>query len=604
MNNTDRSHQIHQILEDVYGYSSFRYEQEKIILSLLDGKDVLAIMPTGGGKSLCFQIPALSLEGLAIVISPLIALMDDQVNALLQLGVKAAALHSNVEYTARKEILQSIEDKSLKLLYVSPEKLQSPDFLNYLRNLQISLFAIDEAHCVSVWGNDFRPDYVQLRIIKEAFPAIPIIALTATADHATQKDIVKQLRIPEAEVYLASFERTNISVECRPGQKRIEQILDWVQNRKGESGIIYCLSKKNTEKLAERLKDRGYRAAYYHAGMDGLERTQIQRRFTDDEIDIVCATIAFGMGIDKPNIRYVIHYSMPKNIEGYYQEIGRAGRDGDQAEALLFYSWGDYLILQKFIEESDSDDTFKNVQKAKLERIWQYANAQNCRTNFVLSYFGEFKNDPCGHCDNCLYPPQIIDGTKYTQMALSAITRAKESVSVNLLVDVLRGSFKKEVTQLGLDKIKTFGVGRIVPYAHWRHYITQMINSGIIQIDFSDYSKLKLTPLSHAVLQGEQMVELAEYRVQENKAKEKVKKATLEIDEYDEGLYERLRQWRSSLARERNVPAYIILSDKSLKHIASIKPVNEQDLLRAHGIGKNKLENFGEAIINIVLNKA
>ncbi len=596
------SNSIEQILNDTYGYSSFRLEQKKVIEHVLAGHDALVIMPTGGGKSICYQIPAIASEGLAIVVSPLIALMNDQVNALKTIGVSARTIHSNISLEEKRAINEEIESGTLKLLYVSPEKLISPNFLQYLNTRPISLIAIDEAHCVSVWGNDFRPDYVALKVLKSSFPNIPIIALTATADASTQEDIKQQLQFPNAKTFISSFERNNITVESRPGQQRIQQIINWVHQRKGQAGIVYCLSRKSTESVADKLKAQGFKAANYHAGMDSTDRDRVQKEFTDDKIDIVCATIAFGMGIDKPNIRYVIHYSMPKNIEAYYQEIGRAGRDGEQSEALLFYSWGDFLNLQRFINESQSNQIFKEVQTAKLERMWAYANAKNCRTNFVLNYFGEYKNEPCNHCDNCKNPPKFIDGTTYAKMLISGIVRTNQRLSMPLLIDMLRGSSRQEVIQLGLDKIKTYGVGREVPQLHWTQYITQLINQGIVMLDFSDGSRLKITPLSEQVLKGEMEIQLAEYEKfdPKNHKKTKVEKIQVDLSDMDNLLFKRLKVWRAQMAAEKDVPVFVIFHDKTLKQIASLKPKDNTELLRVEGIGKQKLADYGGDILRII----
>ncbi len=596
------SNSIEQILNDTYGYSSFRLEQKKVIEHVLAGHDALVIMPTGGGKSICYQIPAIASEGLAIVVSPLIALMNDQVNALKTLGVSARTIHSNISLEEKRAINEEIESGTLKLLYVSPEKLISPNFIQYLNTRPISLIAIDEAHCVSVWGNDFRPDYVALKVLKSSFPNIPIIALTATADASTQEDIKQQLQFPHAKTFISSFERGNITVDSRPGQQRIQQIINWVHQRKGQAGIVYCLSRKSTESVADKLKAQGFKAANYHAGMDSTDRDRVQKDFTDDKIDIVCATIAFGMGIDKPNIRYVIHYSMPKNIEAYYQEIGRAGRDGEQSEALLFYSWGDFLNLQRFINESQSNQIFKEVQTAKLERMWAYANAKNCRTNFVLNYFGEYKNEPCNHCDNCKNPPKFIDGTTYAKMLISGIIRTNQRLSMPLLIDMLRGSSRQEVIQLGLDKIKTYGVGREVPQLHWTQYITQLINQGIVMLDFSDGSRLKITPLSEQVLKGEMEIQLAEYEKfdPKNQKKTKVEKIQIDLSDMDNLLFKRLKVWRAQMAAEKDVPAFVIFHDKTLKQIASLKPKDNTELLRVEGIGKQKLADYGGDILRII----
>ncbi len=557
-------------------------------------------MPTGGGKSICFQIPALLQEGLTIVVSPLIALMNDQVQALRQLDIPAGALHSHISSSGKNKIDQQISQGLLKLLYVSPESLLRPAFLEYLKNKSISLFAIDEAHCVSIWGNDFRPEYVKLKMLKEYFPQVPTIALTATADQATQADIVKQLQLSEPKVFLASFERHNIKTTASPGQKRMQQIVGFLRDHPDEPGIIYCLSRKSTEKVASHLQGLGFSCDAYHAGVDSHLRADLQLKFQSDELQIICATIAFGMGIDKPNIRWVIHYNMPKNIEGYYQEIGRGGRDGDPAEALLFYSWADFLNLQSFVDRSDAHETFKNVQRAKLERMWEFATAASCRTNLVLNYFGEYRNHKCNHCDNCISPPKLMDGTRHAQMALSAVIRCGESVGMNMLIDVLRGSYKQEVRAAGFDRIKTFGAGREIPFLDWKHYITQMINQGLLSIDFTDHSKLKRTPLGLPILKNEAKVHLTEFIAQRKSVKTQKAQTDLLPDDVDQGLMARLKSWRLDLARAQGLPAYVILTNKSLEQIAAHKPENATQLLNVDGIGQAKLTKYGDQILAIV----
>ncbi len=590
---------IYRVLKDTFGYSEFRHNQKEVIRNVLAKIDSLVIMPTGGGKSICYQLPALLLDGITIVISPLIALMNDQVVALKQLGIKAATLHSNVSASARAIIVNEINQGKLKLLYLSPEGLLNRDTYLFVKQLNISLFAIDEAHCVSVWGNDFRPDYVKLSFIKDEFPDTPVIALTATADASTQQDIVKQLRLKSEKRFLSSFERTNISVQARSGQKRIEQIYEFINGQNHSSGIIYCLSRNNTEKIASKLKERGYKADFYHAGRSSDDRKVVQAKFQNDELTIICATIAFGMGIDKPNIRWVIHYNMPKNIEGYYQEIGRAGRDGQDASALLFYGWGDYTQLKRFIDEGVAEKTFKEVQLAKLERMWQFANALNCRTNFILNYFGEYKTKTCGRCDNCLSPPKYIDATTYGKMAISGIIRANQNINQAFLIDLLRGSHRQEVFALGLNHLKTFGVGREVPYKHWVFYINQMINQGIISVDFSDLSRLKITPLSKELLKDERQLELAEYFDQRKLKNEKPKKLKVDITNYNEDFYEKLKQWRVKLAKLKKVPSYVIFHDRTLKAIAASMPKTKNDLLSLDGIGKKKLADYGDDILEM-----
>lgn len=588
---------IHDILKNTFGYNQFRGAQEEIINHVLAKQDSLVIMPTGGGKSLCFQIPALVGKGLSVVVSPLIALMNDQVSALKQLNVAVETLHSNIRVEESNRIFKAIENNDLRLLYVSPERMLSEGFQQFLQNQNIDLFAVDEAHCVSVWGNDFRPDYVKLSILKEKFPNVPLIALTATADSATQDDIINQLNIPDCKKFLSSFERKNIKTDAKAGLKRMDQIKNFLLSHQYESGIVYCLSRKSTETVAKSLQSAGYKAEAYHAGLNADTRNRVQQQFQDDKIQIVCATIAFGMGIDKPNIRFVMHYNMPKNIESYYQEIGRAGRDGEASEAMLFFSWADYINLKKFIDQSEANETFKNVQRAKLERMWQFATAASCRTNLVLNYFGEYRSENCNHCDNCISPPSFFDGTKYTQMALSAILRARESVGMNLLIDILRGSYKQELKVNGFDQLKTFGVGREIPFNHWRHYITQMINQGLIRLDFTDYSKLKSTPLSMAVLKSNTSINLTKY--EETPKKVVIKKPKLDGIPVNEDLFQELKAWRRSSAESQKVPAFVILHDKTLKQIASLKPKTDAELLSVDGIGKVKLGKYGAAILEI-----
>ena len=589
-----------QILKDTFGYGSFRDQQGEVIQSVIDGKDNLVIMPTGGGKSLCYQIPALVREGLTVVVSPLIALMNDQVAALKQLDIAADAFHSNIDEETKRRIHSDISEGKLKMLYISPEGLLAGRFLEYLKSNNVSLFAIDEAHCVSVWGNDFRPEYVKLSKLKEVFPDVPVVALTATADHATQADIIAQLNLDEPRQFLSSFERTNIKTVVSSGLKRIQQISNFLLSHQGEAGIVYCLSRKSTEKVADDLRAQGYKARAYHARLPADEREEVQNEFQSDDIQIVCATIAFGMGIDKPNIRWVIHYNMPKNIESYYQEIGRGGRDGKPAESRVFEILGDYISLKRFIDEGEATDQFKVVQSAKLERMWEFATAASCRTNLVLNYFGEYRNTKCDHCDNCLNPPELFDGTKYVQMALSAVIRSGEAANLNLLIDVLRGSNRIEVRDSGLDRIKTFGVGRETPFLDWKHYVTQMINQGIVSIDFTDRSKLKSTPLSMPVLKGESTIMLSKFIPNDKKPKIKIPKLTVDTSNADQDLLAALKSWRIGLARTQGVPAYVIMNNKALDQISSVNPSSSEELLAVDGIGRVKLMKYGDAILEIV----
>lgn len=593
---------IQQILEDTFGFKEFRDPQAAIIQHVIEGQDGLVIMPTGGGKSLCYQIPSLLFPGLTVVVSPLIALMDDQVAALQQLNISAGALHSNISDNEAKSIYVDIRSGSLDLLYVSPERLLSESFLNFLKSQKVDFFAIDEAHCVSVWGNDFRPDYVKLSAIKEHFPGAPVLALTATADHATRADILHQLNLTGGKTFLSSFERANITSYATPGQKRLEQMVEFIQRNKDKPGIVYCLSRRSTEKVAEDLKAKGFNAEFYHAGVNAEDRKRIQTDFQNDNIQIIVATIAFGMGIDKPNIAWVIHYNLPKNIEEYYQEIGRAGRDGQPAETLLFYSWRDFLQLQSFIDGSDADDHFKQLQTAKLQRMWQFATAMNCRTNLVLNYFGEYRAEPCQHCDNCITPPVIQDETIRTQMALSALVRTNQQVGLNTLIGILRGSQNSDILDHGYQDIKTFGVGKDTPFEHWQHFIHQLLNLGLIRVDFTDASRLKLTPLSEDVLKGNVKVKLAKYITEVEKQQAQEDRVVVTAQDVDDDLLSQLKAWRKELAKEQNVPAFVIFSDKTLLQVAGSQPKSENQLLTIDGIGPVKLEKYGAAVLQIIKN--
>ena len=588
----------YSLLKEIWGYTSFRTDQSKIIDSVLDGKDNLVIMPTGGGKSLCFQLPALMLPGLTVVVSPLIALMNDQVQALKLSGVNVATIHSNLSAAELAKVEDQLTKGEIKLLYISPERINSTGFTSFLQRLNVCLFAIDEAHCVSVWGNDFRPDYVLLNKIRDHFSQVPFIALTATADDATQKDICNQLHLNAPEVYVSSFERKNITTEARPAEQKFRQIVEFLLKVNSQSGIIYCLSRKETEKMSLKLRQNGFNCDFYHAGMEPNDRKRVQQEFQDDKLQFICATIAFGMGIDKSNIRWIIHHAMPKNLEGYYQEIGRAGRDGTPARTLLFYSWGDYVMLKKFIDDSPATETFKTVQYAKLDRMWEFASANECRTNLVLNYFGEYRSEPCMHCDNCISPPKSVDATITAQKALSAVIRCNEKVGLNLLIEILRGSFRAEVREGGFDKIKTFGQGKDITFINWKIYITQLINQGYLRIDYTDHFKLKTTPLTNSVLFDGKKVRLVDLTYTDlvvEKEKPKQKKLLLEDE-----LIKRLKEWRSELARQKQVPAYVIFSDKVFENIANSKPSTTADLLSIEGIGKVKMEQYGKDILAII----
>ena len=586
-----------EILHRYFGYKTFRTGQEEIIEHLLQGNDALVIMPTGGGKSICFQIPALVMEGLTIVVSPLIALMKDQVMSLRQNGISARAIHSHLSEEENREITAEVQDGSLKLLYVSPEKLLSGGMMQWLESKKITLIAIDEAHCVSVWGNDFRPNYVKLKILKQKFPKVPVVALTATADTATQEDIIQQLSLESPKRFISSFERENITTTARGGTGRVEQIISFLDARKDQCGIIYCLSRKGTEGLASKLQASGFKAQAYHAGLTPKKRHETQIDFQRDEVKIVCATIAFGMGIDKSNVRFVIHYNLPKNIEGYYQEIGRAGRDGLDATALLFYSWGDIMKLRNFVESSEANETFKKVQRAKLDRMWEYANATSCRTNLVLNYFGEYRAKACGHCDNCLTPPSTFEGTVVAQKALSAVLRCKESTGLTILIDILRGSGRREIIDAGYQNIKTYGAGRDISFVDWREYITQMLNQGLLMIDYTDQARLKTTPLSSDILKGKRAVMLTRRVITPTSAPVKKKTKTVLLQE---DLFQKLREWRRIMSNALGIPAFTIFHDSTLVEIANSQPKTMAELHQVEGIGKTKLDKYGRELLDMV----
>ena len=577
------------LLKKHFGFDSFRPNQEAIVNDLLSGKDLLAIMPTGGGKSLCFQLPALMLSGTAIVISPLIALMKDQVDALHANGIPAAFYNSSQSAETQNEVLQNLQKEKIKLLYVSPESLDL--LLPHLNENNVSLFAIDEAHCISAWGHDFRPAYTQLGKLKMRFPEIPVAAFTATADVATQDDIVKQLHIPNAQKHLSSFDRKNLYLEVRPGTNRLPQILRFLRNRKEESGIIYCLSRRSTETLAQKLVENGFQAQAYHAGLDAEERSRIQENFVNDRTPIIVATIAFGMGIDKSNVRWVIHYNMPKNIEGYYQEIGRSGRDSLPAQTLLFYSFADVVKLRQFIEESPN----REFQLAKLERMQQFAEALSCRRIALLNYFGEHISENCGNCDNCKTPPQFIDGTVLAQKVCSAVYRLSENEPLGMLVDVLRGSKNAQVYDKGYQNIKTYGVAKDIPWLDLQQYIIQMVNQGILEIRFHEKGRLLLTPLAKKILFEGRNVKLASLQIKEKAAlKERVEKPETF------GLFEKLRQLRRQIAIEENVAAYIVFSDAALKDMEKLVPETKEEFLQVSGVGEAKNEKYGQRFLAVI----
>lgn len=580
---------ISQLLKTHFGYDSFKPNQEAIINDVLSGKDTLAIMPTGGGKSLCYQLPALAKNGTALVISPLIALMKDQVDALRANGISAAYYNSSQPEEEQQQVLQQLTKGDLSLFYVAPESL--PNLRHTISTITLNLIAVDEAHCISAWGHDFRPAYTKLGSLKEEFPQIPIIALTATADKATQNDISKQLNISHAKKHLASFDRQNLFLDVRPGQSRIKQILKFLGPRGSQSGIIYCLSRKSTEKLAQKLKQSGYKAKAYHAGLSPEDRASIQEDFVNDTTPIIVATIAFGMGIDKSNVRWVIHYNMPKNIEGYYQEIGRAGRDGLKAHTLLFYSYADVIQLRRFTEGTATEE----FQLAKLERMQHYAEALSCRRKALLNYFGEHLTKDCGYCDVCQNPPKYVDGTVIAQKVCSAVARVKEQEGVTMIVDVLRGAKNAQVFDKGYQHIKTYGAITNVSWNDLQQYIIQLINLGVLEVYFHENGRLVLTPIAKAILFEGQNIQLA--HTEDVKALKDAK--TTKVTKND-SLFEQLRSKRSAIAAEKNVPAYIIFSDASLKDMIKKQPTTIEAFADISGVGKAKLDAYAEEFIAVI----
>jgi ATP-dependent DNA helicase RecQ len=583
---------LHAKLKENFGFEKFRPNQEDIINCILSGQDTLAIMPTGGGKSICFQLPALVLPGITIVISPLIALMKDQVDSLKANGIAACFINSSQSNEEQQFHIQNMKDNKVKLVYVAPESLTYLE--NAFNQITISLIAIDEAHCISSWGHDFRPAYTNLGYLKNRFPSTPILALTATADKATRTDISDQLNLVNPKTFVASFDRKNLSLEVRPALDRVKQIIDFIKGKPNECGIVYCLSRKTTEELAEKLQKIGINAKAYHAGLSNDIRSKTQDEFINDECQVVCATIAFGMGIDKSNVRWVIHYNLPKNIEGYYQEIGRAGRDGLPSETVLFESYGDLIQLQKFASEGLNAD----VQLAKLERMKQYADALSCRRKILLSYFGELVTENCGNCDICKNPPAFFDGTIIAQKALSAIVRLQESEALPVIVDFLRGSKNASIYEKGYQNLKTYAVGADISWYDWNQYLIQLINLGYCEIAFHQQNKIKLTPFAKKVLFEGEKVQLT--TVQKiSKDKPKIRERSTQAS--DNALFETLRRLRSEIAKEEKVPAFVIFSDATLRQLETERPTNEEEFLKIDGVGKVKLEKYGDAFINAII---
>ena len=595
-----------RILRTTFGYPAFRGSQQEIISHVAGGGDALVLMPTGGGKSLCYQIPALLRPGVGIVVSPLIALMQDQVDALLQAGVRAAFLNSTLDWPAVQDIERRLFSGDLDLLYIAPERLATERSAGLIERLhaqgRIALFAIDEAHCVSQWGHDFRPEYLQLSAFHERYPDIPRIALTATADEATRNEIVQRLGLGDARIFISSFDRPNIRYTVVEKDNPRRQLLGFLADRKGEAGIVYCLSRKKVEETADWLNEQGYSALPYHAGMDAESRAENQRRFLREDGIVICATIAFGMGIDKPDVRFVAHLDLPKSIEAYYQETGRAGRDGEPSEAWMAYGLQDVVLQRSRIDESNAPPEQKRLEAQKLNALLAYCEAPRCRRVVLLDYFGE-KHEACGNCDVCLEPPELFDGTVVAQKALSAVYRTGQRFGALHVIDVLRGKKSDKAAQWGHDQLSVFGIGAELDDAEWRAVIRQLVAAGMLHADLAEHGALKLTEEARPVLKGEQALELRRHVVRKGaKSAKKAKAATLvaDLSAEDAALFETLRQWRADTAREQGVPAYVILHDRTLRELAEMRPTTRGHLAMVSGIGTAKIEHYGEELLALI----
>ncbi len=594
------------VLRDIFGYPAFRGAQADIIQHVAKGGDALVLMPTGGGKSLCFQIPALLRPGCAIVVSPLIALMQDQVDALTQLGVKAACLNSTLDWREAQAVEQAIFSGDVDLVYIAPERLMLERTLAMFDALydagKLALFAIDEAHCVSQWGHDFRPEYLQLSALHERFPRVPRIALTATADQATRNEILLRLGLGEARVFISSFDRPNIRYTVVEKDNAKKQLLGFLAGRKGQAGIVYCLSRKKVEETAEWLSAQGYPALPYHAGLPTQERAANQRRFLREEGLIMCATIAFGMGIDKPDVRFVAHLDLPKSIEAYYQETGRAGRDGEPSEAWMAYGMQDVALQHARIAESAAAEQQKILESQRLTALLAYCEAPRCRRQVLLDYFGEDR-EPCGNCDVCIEPPELWDGTQAAQKALSAIFRTGMRFGVTHLTDILRGKINERVQQYGHDQLPTFGVGSDLDEHAWKSIFRQLAAAGLIHVDMAEHGALQLTESAREVLKGQRSIQMRRpLRKKPSSARVSAAPAS-PLSAADETLFQLLRKWRADTAREQSVPAYVILHDKTLRELAEVRPVSHGLLSTITGMGSAKIEHYGEELLDLIRNE-
>ncbi len=587
------------LLKKFYGYSSFLPLQYEVIKCVMEGNDAVVLMPTGGGKSICFQIPALLMEGCTIVVSPLLALMKDQVDTLQSHGIPAAAINSNQSEQFNREVAEQVFAGRIKLLYISPERLLA-ELDSWSASMKISLIAIDEAHCISQWGHDFRIEYTRLSILKSRFPNVPIMALTATADRLTRDDIVKQLSIPYAKLFITSFDRKNISlrvVRNMSGNDKFRMMVKFIESHKGDSGIIYCMRRADTEKLAAKLLQIGYNAAAYHAGLDTDIKEKVQTDFLNDDLQIVCATVAFGMGINKSNVRWVIHNNMPKNMECYYQEIGRAGRDGMPAEAIMFYSFSDVAALMNLAKQSSNAD----VETDKIRRMQQYAESSVCRRRILLSYFNERFDHDCGNCDVCMDPPERFDGTQLCQMAMSAIVRVGEKENFSTIIDILKGSTKTEIIKKGYNHLKTYGVGRNLNFAQWNAYLLQMLQMGLINVAYEHGNHLRVTEYGWEVLKSQKTAQLSRFYYDNHTVARNIEKKEDSImSASDKLLFDSLKELRRDIAHKLHMPPYMVFSDKVLEAIAINRPTSKAMFSLLPGIGEKKTETFWKPFTDMV----
>ena len=597
----ERHNQAVEVLRKTFGYDSFRTSQQEVISTLIQGGDALVLMPTGGGKSLCYQIPALVRSGVAIVISPLIALMQDQVAALRQAGVRAAALNSMIDPDQAQQIKRQLLCGELDLLYVAPERLMSGEFQDLLQQIGIALFAIDEAHCVSQWGHDFRPEYIQLSTLQQQFPDVPRVALTATADAPTRREIIERLGLGQAQQFINGFDRPNIRYRVAANNSGArQQLLRFIKlDYPGQAGIVYCLSRRRVDETAAWLAGQGVTALPYHAGLPKEQRAVNQERFLREDGVVIVATIAFGMGIDKPDVRFVVHLNLPKSLEAYYQETGRAGRDGLPAEALLFYGLQDIVTLRQFLANSDADEVHKRIESQKLERMLGYCELTSCRRQALLAYFGDQLEEPCGNCDTCLNPPETWDATVAAQKALSCVHRTGQRFGVNYLVDVLLGKSNDRIQRFGHNQISTYGIGDELNATQWRNLFRQLIAQGLLDVDQEGYGGLQLSAACRPVLKGERILELRKEQKPERKASKKRKPS---YNGAHAGLWEALKIKRTELAREQEVPPYVIFHDATLMEMMEYRPQTMEQMGRISGVGQKKLEAYGEAFLDVLAN--